>query len=82
MSVNKRNIYVNYVSKIETALLEDNFESLDYILEFLTSNIDDETREYIWDLIDEVTLYLELKDDEYKEEALAIIEEDFGDVKK
>ena len=81
MAINKKEIYDEYVSKIEKALNEDNFDSLDYILEFLTTNLDEETTEAIWDLIYEVTLYLEYKMPEYKDEALNIIEEDFGDIK-
>ena len=81
MAINKKEIYDEYVSKIEKALNEDNFDSLDYILEFLTTNLDEETTEAIWDLIYEVTLYLEYKMPEYKDEALTIIEEDFGDIK-
>ena len=75
----KKEIYKKYVSKIKIALENDNFETLDAFLEALS--ISEKLQETIWDLIYEVTLYLEYKIPEYKEEALAIIEEDFGDLK-
>lgn len=81
MAINKQDIYSNYVSKIQTALEENNFEGLDYILEFITTSLNEEQLEYISDLIDEVTLFVELKEDEYKDEALGIIEEDFLDAR-
>jgi len=33
--MNKKELYDNYVSKLELALNEDNFENIDYILEYL-----------------------------------------------
>ena len=77
--MDKKDIYDKYVSKIKIALKNDDFETLDAFLEALS--ISEELQETLWDLIYEVTLYLEYKMSEYKEEALAIIEEDFGDVK-
>lgn len=76
--MNKKEIFEKYVSKIKTALENDDFESLDALLEALS--IYEELQETLWDLIYETTLYLEYKIQEYKEEALAIIEEDFWDI--
>ena len=76
--MDKKKLYEKYISKMEEALNQDNFEKLDIILESITaSDITQEERDFMSDAIDETTLYLELKDKEYKEEALAIIEEDF-----
>jgi hypothetical protein len=48
---------------------------IDYILEYAISwDLSEEEREIIDDIINEATLYLELRDDEYKEEALKMIE--------
>jgi len=78
ISMDKKKLYEKYISKMEEALNQDNFEKLDIILESITaSDITQEERDFMSDAIDETTLYLELKDKEYKEEALAIIEEDF-----
>ncbi len=60
--------------KLKQALQEDNFDALDYIIEYLQSpNVDETEREKVQDIIDEATLYLELKDIEYKDEALKLI---------
>lgn len=72
----KKEIYDNYVSKLEIALNEDNFENIDYILEYLyTSWIPENILDEIDDILQESTLYSELKENEYKEEALKLIEE-------
>ncbi len=64
----------NYLEQLETALNNDQFDTLDYIIEYLQSpNLDESEREKIQDIIDEATLYLELKEDEYKTEALKLI---------
>jgi hypothetical protein len=74
--MNQANIYKNYLSKLEEALNEDNFDNLDYYLEFLNiPNIEEDVYEDISDIIDETTLYLELKKDDYKEQALILISE-------
>ena len=76
--MDKKKLYTEYVSKIETALQEDNFEALDKTLELITwSEFTQEERDYMSDAIDEATLYLEFKEEDYKEEALWVIEEDF-----
>lgn len=76
LGVNKKEIYDNFLSKLETALNEDNFENIDYILEFLyTSWIDEDILNEIDDILQEATLYAELKEEDYKNEALILIEE-------
>ena len=71
----KADIYKNYLSKLEEALNEENFDSLDYIIEFLNfPNIEEDVYNEISDIIDEATLFIELKEAEYKNEALEMIE--------
>lgn len=72
----KSDIYKNYLSKLEEALIADNFDGLDYILEFLNiPNIEESVYNEIDDIIDETTLFVELKEDEYKDTALELISE-------
>ncbi len=72
----KNEIYSEYLSKLEIALNEENFANIDYILEFLNiPNIEESVYDEIADIIDEATLFSELKDAEYKDEALKIIAE-------
>ncbi|MGE4443544.1 MAG: hypothetical protein AB7E37_00955 [Candidatus Altimarinota bacterium] len=74
--MNNKEIYENYLKKIKEILEKDDFESLDYILEYMyTSGIPDDILEEIDDILQEVTLYVELKDKEYKETALEFIRE-------
>ncbi len=70
----KADIYKNYLSKLEEALNEENFDNLDYIIEFLNfPNIEEEVYNDISDIIDEATLFIELKEAEYKNWALELI---------
>lgn len=70
----KKDLYNNYLSKLESALEADNYESMDYILEFMyTAGIDEETIEEIDELLQEATLYSELKKDDYKQRSLELI---------
>lgn len=70
----KQEIYTNYLVKIKEALEKDDFESMDYILEFIyTSWIPEDIIIEIDDILQEVTLYSELKESEYKEQALVLI---------
>ncbi|MCP4523185.1 MAG: hypothetical protein GY828_03120 [Candidatus Gracilibacteria bacterium] len=72
----KADIYKNYLSKIEEALTQENFDNLDYILEFLNiPNIEEEVYNEISDIIDEVTLFVEFKESDYKNTALNMIVE-------
>jgi hypothetical protein len=72
----KTDIYKNYLSKLEEALNADNFDGLDYILEFLNiPNIEESVYNEIDDIIDETTLYIEFKKQEYKDTALELISE-------
>ncbi len=74
--MNNKEIYENYLKKIKEVLEADDFASLDYILEYMyTSWLPDEVLDEIDDILQEVTLYIELKDKEYKETALEFIKE-------
>jgi hypothetical protein len=74
MTINKQKLYTDYLSKLEQALLEDNFENLDYILEYMYQSwIPEDIIEPLENLLVEATLYTELKDQEYKNEALKMI---------
>lgn len=75
MYMEKNTILKDYVKKLKEYLEENNFDMIDYILEYAISwDLSEEEREIIDDIINEATLYLELRDDEYKEEALKMIE--------
>lgn len=74
--MNNKEIYENYLKKIKEILEKDDFESLDYILEYMyTSGIPDDILDEIDDILQEITLYVELKEKEYKQTALEFISE-------
>ena len=76
MPQSQKDLYTQYLEKIEHALNEENFDALDYILEYMYSPyVEDEDREILDDILQEVTLYAELHEAEYKTEALNLIEE-------
>jgi len=62
------------IKNMKFYLEEDNFESIDELLqEIFSSELKKEQEEAIWDLLQEITLYSELRENEYKQEALNII---------
>jgi len=72
--MNKKEIYANYLVKVKEALVKDDLDSLDYILEFMyTSGIPAPIIEELDDILREVTLYVETKELECKENALEMI---------
>lgn len=74
--MNTKEIYTNYLSKLKEALQKDDFDTLDYILEYMyTSGISDEIIDEIDDILQEVTLYVEFKEPDYKSTALEFIKE-------
>lgn len=74
--MDKNKLYTDYLSKIETALLSDDLESINYILEFMyTNQLPEEEIDSMDDILQEATLYSELWELEYKEEALRLIAE-------
>lgn len=74
--MNNKEIYENYLKKIKEVLEADDFDSLDYILEYMyTSGMPDELLDEIDDILQEVTLYVETKEKDYKETALEFIKE-------
>lgn len=79
MKVDKKKLYKEVVLTVKQALEKDDFKNLDEILEFSVGwNLDEDEYMEITDILDEATLYSELKEAEYKEEALAMIA-DFED---
>lgn len=74
--MNKQELYKNFISKVEEFLKLEDFENLDFILQSVYSmGFDDNTISLIDDILQEATLFLEFKEEEYKNEALALIEE-------
>ena len=74
--MNKQELYIKYLQEIEENLLKDEFENLDIFLENIyTSQIPENELEEIYDILQEITLYLEFKETEYKEKAIELIEE-------
>ncbi len=66
----------DYLSKIKEALENDDFTKLDTLLEAaIDGEISIDEREEIDDILNEVTLYLEFKEAEYKKEGLKLIRE-------
>lgn len=81
MQPNKKQLYKDYLSKLEEALISDNKEAIDYILEYVyTVNLTEEELIEIDDILQEATLYSEFWEDEYKDEALLQISEFKGEI--
>lgn len=73
--MNKQELYKNFISKIEEYLKLEDFENLDFILQSVYSMwFDDNTISIIDDILQEATLFLEFKEEDYKNEALNLIE--------
>jgi len=63
------------IKNLKQYLLEDDFEWLDNLfIEIYSEELTPEQQEKIWDILDEATLYLELKEIDYKNVALEMIE--------
>ena len=76
MKPNKKKLYIEYISKLEKELIAENIEWINFILEYMyTIQLTEEERIEIDDILQEATLYVEFKDDEYKDEALLQINE-------
>ena len=69
-----KDLYSNYLIKFEEALNTDDFTTIDYLLELIYSLwIKDNDLNKINDALQEITLYSELKESDYKIEALKLI---------
>jgi len=67
-------LYTNYLSKLEEALVQENMDNIDYIVETLyTSWLSETDMDKIDDILHEATLFLEFWEEEYKETALDLI---------
>jgi len=65
----------NIIKALTKNIKEDNFSEIDSILEEIHTSwkYSEEQIEWYYELLQEATLYAELKDNEYKEEYLKII---------
>ncbi|MDP2091216.1 MAG: hypothetical protein Q8K30_06500 [Candidatus Gracilibacteria bacterium] len=73
--MNKTDLYKLYLSKLEESLMSDDIDGVNYILEYLyTNNLPEDQMDAMDHVLHEATLYSELGENEYKEEALKIIE--------
>lgn len=69
-------LYINYILPLENALKNENFEKIDFILETIyTMWMDDKTITKIDDILQEATLFSEFREEDYKIEALNLIED-------
>ena len=69
-------LYINYIWPLEDALKNENFEKIDFILETIyTMWMDDKTITKIDDILQEATLFSEFREEDYKIEALNLIED-------
>ena len=72
----RKDIYTNYLVKIKEVLEKDDFDAIDYALEFMyTSGVPEKVILEIDDILQEVTLYSEFKEKGYKDKALELIAE-------
>lgn len=72
--MNKAELYTNYLSKLEEALVQENMDNIDFIVETLyTSWLSESDMDKIDDILHEATLFLEFSEDDYKETALELI---------
>ncbi len=69
----KKDIFENYLLKLRGFLETDNFEAIDYSLEYIYATVPEKERNTMEDILQEVTLYAELKEKEYKDTALELI---------
>jgi len=65
----------NIIKALTKNIKEDNFSEIDSILEEIHTSwkYSEEQIEWYYELLQEATLYAELKDNEYKEEYLKIV---------
>ena len=71
-----QDLYINYILPLEDALKNENFEKIDFILETIyTMWMDDKTITKIDDILQEATLFSEFREEDYKIEALNLIED-------
>jgi hypothetical protein len=74
--MNKKDLYNNYLLKLEEMLINDDIEWINYILEYIyTGWLEQKDLDIIDNILQEATLYIELWEIEYKEETLKLIEE-------
>ena len=70
----KKELFDNYIPKLKDLLEKEDFAWIDYSLEFIYASVPEKDRMPLEDLLQEVTLFAEFKEKEYKDTALEIIE--------
>lgn len=74
--MNKKELYELYLNKLEATIDNDKFDDIDLILEAIYSeNIPQKEMDEMYDILNEATLYTELREKEYKEEFLRLLKE-------
>lgn len=72
----KTELYNLYLNKLEEAIENDKFDDIDLLLEAIYSeNIPEKEMDEMYDILNEATLYTELRESEYKEEFMELIKE-------
>ena len=72
----KTELYNLYLNKLEEAIENDKFETIDLLLEAIYSeNIPEKEMDEMYDILNEATLYTELRESEYKDEFMELIKE-------
>jgi hypothetical protein len=71
----RKDIFTNYLIKLREIVEKDDFSAIDYSLEFMYASVPEKDRLDIEDILNELTLYSEFKEKEYKDEALRLIAE-------
>ncbi len=72
----KTELYNLYLNKLEEAIENDKFDDIDLLLEAIyAENIPEKEMDEMYDILNEATLYTELRESEYKEEFMELIKE-------
>ncbi|EKE27558.1 MAG: hypothetical protein ACD_3C00192G0003 [uncultured bacterium (gcode 4)] len=69
----RKDIFDNYLIKLREFLEADDFRAIDYSLEYIYATVPEKERSEMEDILQEVTLYSELREKEYKDAALDLI---------
>jgi hypothetical protein len=74
--MNKKELYELYLNKLEETIDNDKFDDIDLILEAIYSeNIPEKEMDEMYEVLNEATLYTELRENEYKEAFKELVEE-------
>lgn len=74
--MDKKELYELYLNKLEATIDNDKFDDIDLILEAIYSeNIPEKEMDEMYEVLNEATLYTELRENEYKEAFKELVEE-------